>query len=497
MPTDSNEPQQLTGIPRLWRATRPYRQRLDEYSALIVLVLALTTLLSAGIGIAIATPSGIADEERIRNPPSLWNRFTDAIYEAAQVTALNMDPHNEDFNFFIGLARITSVCLAIVVAYKAIQRLFKDSIEHLRMRFWGDRLVFIAGMGRIGLEVARMRAAKNQFVVGLEIADANHSTVKAEENGVLVKHGDVNHAAFLEAIVAKNPSEYFLVTGDDQTNINALARVRALRHELRETKPDKVGQCECYVHIEDAILYGTLCRTLAEQQREIIRDEGLTVRYFNLAHESACELIVNDLTRLRPEANGVPLYIVFGFEQMGQVMVKELAEFAHFENQCRARILVLTDDPSRDADRCLARWPRMSPRIVRDRLSDVRFAPASDEWKDRSVRLSAPYDVAVKHAVEYAANVCFCKLDCLGVLTQRDVAEIVRLASPEVIPEAGVTDEAANGATKSREVCPVAIFCYENDDLNFKMANGFTDLLSDYHGINRVRATASVAPRSK
>ncbi len=469
MATHNQNSQQLSIPQRFRRSFRWYQRVFDDNSACIVLALAAVTAFSAFLGIAFGTPKQTPDADTDVTPPTFLNWATDALYEAAQVIFLNMEAHKNEFNFFIGLARFGAVCLAILVATEGIRRLFKSSFEHLRISFWGNEMVFIAGLGRIGLEVARDRVANNDFVVALEKNDPNHWTTQAEDDGILVKHGDVNHAALLETIVAKNPREVFLVTGDDQTNINALARLRSLRREREQNRPGSVGPGVCYVHIDDAVLYSTLCRTLAEQQQAGISDEGLAVHYFNICHETACELIVKDLTTLRPSAHDeVALYVVFGFEQMGQAMVKELAEFAHFENQRRARILVLTKMPSEDADRCLARWPRMSPRFVHEQLSAVTFETACDEWGNRSVRVLPEYQIEDERAIEHAANVHFCKLGDHGVLSQSDVAAIVSLATAE-------------------GVCPVALFCHEDDDVNFKMASEFNDLLSDFHKINRIQ----------
>jgi hypothetical protein len=381
-----------------------------------------------------------------------------------------MEAHTREFNFWIGLARVSAVFLAIVVAIEAIRRLFKNSIEHMRVSFWGTGHVFVAGLGRIGMEVARDRVANNDFVIALEIVESNYWTAQAAQDGILVKQGDINTSDLLETIVAKNPREIFLVTGDDQTNINALARVRSLRAKQETERPGSVSPSTCYVHIDDAVLYSTLCRTQADQQKAGVGDKDLAVHFFNINHETACELIVHDLTQLRPtQADQVALYFVFGFEKMGQAMVKELVEFAHFENQRRSRILVLTNDPENDADLCLARWPRMSPRFVHQKLNDVSYSPACDHWNDRSARVATDYQVADEIAVEYAANVHFCRLSSEHVLTQADVAAIV-------------------GLTQAEGVCPVALFCHEDDEVNFKLANEFNDLLSDFHGINRVSA---------
>lgn len=474
----------LTIVQRGRRRFRRVVRRFDDYSACIVLALAAGTMLSAFIGVIWGGPSKASDakaklEATVRETTLLdWfrnalNWFTDALYEAVQVILLNMETHVDEFNVFIGMARVGAVCLAIMVGLEGIRRLFKSSFEYLKISLFGDNMVFIAGLGRIGLEVARNRVANNDFVVALELADANHWTDQAKEDGVLVKHGDVNNNAVLETVVAKNPREYFLVTGNDQININALARIRSLRCELEAEQSGSTRPGVCYVHIDDAALYKTLCRSLAEQQKAGISDKGLTVHYFNICHETACELIVEDLTALRPkDSDQVALYIVFGFEQMGQAMVKELVEFAHFENQKRPRILALSKDQEVDADRCLARWPRMSPRFVHDSLSAVMFESASDNWFNRSARPLPEFQIADERAVEYAANVHFCKLDDYGTLSQSDVASIVALATAE-------------------HICPVVLFCYEEDDVNFKMATEFCDLLSDFHGINRFQNDGS------
>ena len=438
-------------------------QWINKNSAVLVLVLALTTVITAfvGLGHSPETPT-------IESKPFLtgFNRFTDQIYESAQAMLLNMEPHRTDFNAYIGIARLTAVLLVVLVATQAIGRLFKDSQANLRLRFGGKRNVFVGGLGRIGFQLATDFACQGKLVVAQEIGSADHWRQAAEDAGVIVVEGDVTDINSLREHIYRDPATIHLVTGNDLANINALANVRSLRREYLERTGKPLGTTDCYVHIDDPGLQRTLNRCLIESTAS--SDESLNIHVFNIYHETACQLIIDQLTPLRPrERNEVALYIVFGFEQMGKAMVKELAEYAHFENQKRSRILVLTPAAIAACEQCLAQWSRLSPYYVHSELSEVAFNPQSDEWTSQLARPRITQKTPVaSQAVEYAANVHFCEMIHTDSLSLRDVQQIVRL-----VTEAGVR--------------AVALFCFEDDETNFRLASELNDALQDFHGINR------------
>lgn len=448
---------------------------INKNSAILVLVLALTTFFSAFAGVSI-----LSEEPATKPGPigSAFNWVTDKLYESAQAMLLDMDPHRDDFNICIGIARLAAVLLVVLVATQAIGRLFKDSITSLRMQFGGKRNVFIGGLGRIGFQLATDYASQGKLVVVQEISETDVWSQAAEDAGAIVVEGDVTDINSLREHIFRDPETIHLVTGNDLVNINALANVRALRREYAEKFHTPLGPAECFVHIDDPGLQRTLTRCLMESTSE--NDHSLNVHVFNIYHETACQLIIDRLTPLRPrERDEIALYIIFGFEQMGVAMVKELAEYAHFENQKRARILILTPNAEVKCDRCLAQWNRLSPHVVHSTLSEVSFDPQCDEWTSQAARPRIVGQAEVESkAVEYVANVHFCEMKNTDTLSLSDVDQLVRLAT-----ESGVR--------------PITLFCFEDDEKNFRLASELNNALEDFHGINRTLGPNGQVPEDK
>jgi hypothetical protein len=493
----------------LFQKIRMRWRHIRKQSAVAVLVLAFVAFGSAFIGVMKSIPEWTF--------LGIWNWLTDSIYEAAQVLLLNMSPHasTEEFNFLIGVARVSSVLLVVLVATQAIGKLFKDSFDYFqlwcadqngvlnRLRHWlagknsvlrylsglfADReIVFIGGLGRIGFQLATDYAKEGKLVVVQEICDPNHWTESAEANQAIVLKGDVTDIDSLRDHIFRSPSIVHLVTGNDLANINALVNIKKLRQEYVGTKKKSLGECNCYVHIDHPGLHRTLLRCMIESNCE--KDSSFRIRPFNIYHETACQLILQRLTPIRPKKDEVGLYVIFGFEQMGSAMLKELVEFAHFENQKRSRILVLVppnsgsenENAAESAYRaCVSQWKRMTPRSVHSDLSHVNFDPASDEWTSQKNRLEDCLGPSGEpNAVEYAANVQFCQLKSSHSISAAEVNELARLA--------GAQDENSN-------VKPAVLFCFEEDEQNFRLANELNDAWQDLHGINIHRGPSSKIP---
>lgn len=430
---------------------------LDKNSGIWVLGLACVTFLSAFFGTWIhSTTSSPTAENWLK---ANVNRLTDSFYEAGQALILNMEPHAASSNSLIDLSRVTAVLLVAFVAIKTIGRLFRESMISARLRFGAKHSAFIGGLGRIGYQLTIDYLTAGRSVVVQELTSPNHWTRLAEEEGAIIVEGDVADINNLRDFIVRDPSIIHLVTGSDLANINALANVRAIRREHPQLKA-----ATCYVHIDDPGLQRTLNRCLIETACG--GDDSLKVHVFNIFHETSVQLIIEKLTRIRPRKHEVALYVIFGFEKMGQAMVKELAEYAHFENQKRSRILVLTKNATAACDHALSQWNCISPRFIHKSLAGVHFDEKCDAWTSQAARPEGVIELVDPKAVEYAANIHFCELVGNADLSLGDVSQLVRLAT-------------------EKSVRPVFLFCNDEDESNFKIASEFNDALQDMHGINQ------------
>lgn len=165
-------------------------------------------------------------------------------------------------------------------------------------------------------------------------------------------------------------------------------------------------------------------------------------------------LIIDSLSdpRLRPrETDEVALYVIVGFGAMGQNLAHELALHAHFENERRARLVILTENPEADADSFLARFGQFSPKQVVPAWSQIEYPKSRDEWKHcEDARPEKSFQIDDPRAIEYTCNAVFAPLP--NHFSDRPLSSTLK----QLAGEAGVK--------------PAIIFCMQNDQDNYVAA---------------------------
>ena len=452
---------------------------LDGNSAILIPGSGILALLFGAIGVGVQKWSQIFSKA---NPGwfdylSQWlNLATTCLYEAVQVPIMNLSIPPGEFNIWIGLARIAGTAFFGLIAVEAIHKLFHRSFDELKLYFDRSEVSLISGLGRLGVAIAKEEGQLGKRVIVQERDEHNWHRTMAEEAGCMVFQENTNDEESLRRHIARRPNSIHLVTGDDLVNLNALDSIRKIRKEYQKRHQKSAGRCYCYIHIERPLLHHAYYRALSQANQQLEEDPDLEVQVFNIQHETACQLIIEELTPIRPrtadkdngEVSGeVALYVVVGFGQMGMAMVNELVEFAHFENLKRSRILVIGADPEEDYRRCISQWPRIAPKEIHLRLSDVVFQGDRDSWECQSAKPEIDQNLAIDpKAVQYAANVQFCKLQNKDGFSIDEVKELVRLC-------------------RDPGVCPVILFCHDDDAENFRGAAKLENLLQDQHGINQ------------
>jgi hypothetical protein len=444
---------------------------LDGRKAIFIPASGILALLFGAIGVGVQKWSAI-----FQGASGGWfdllcrsmNLLTICLYEAVQVPIMNLSVPPGESNFWIGLARIAGTAFFGLIALEAIRKLFHRSFDELKLYVDQSEVSLISGLGRLGVAIAKEEGQQGKRVIVQERDEHNWHRTMAEEAGCMVFQEDAKDEESLRRHIARRPTSIHLVTGDDLVNLNALESIRKIRKEYLQRHQKSAGRCDCYIHIERPLLHHAYNLALLQANRQMDDDPDLNVQVFNIHHETACQLIIDELTPIRPRTTDeVALYVVVGFGQMGMAMVKELVEFAHFENLKRSRILVLGSDPEQDYRKCISQWPRMAPRKVHSKLSEVVFLPDRDSWESQAADPEIDQGVAIDpKAVQYAANVQFCQLQSKDGFSIDEVKELVRLCG-----EPGV--------------CPVVLFCHDDDAENFRGAAKLENLLQDQHGINQ------------
>ena len=429
-----------------------------RWSALIVLIVASFAFLTNFCGVY-CSETGQCD----------WlDCITNSAYKSTQATLLGEPLNDRAYNGWIGFGRVAAICLTTIVAVEVIGRLFRDSFRILRLKLSPREKAFVCGLGRIGFQKTQELLAEGKQVTVVELQESSHYTKLAEKAGAIIFQGDVTDALGLNEHVRRCPSEIYLVTGHDHSNITALENVRFIRNQ--QFKDGKtLAPVTCYLHISDYILEQEVRRSQVERDAasaDVV--DSVQVELFNIFSETGRQLIFDHLAagNIRPrQQNEVALYVIVGFGQMGKALLRQIAEHAHFENKKRARVLVLTPNAQQECDDYLARWGRLAPRVVFETIMEVNFDAECDAWGCRKARPLPPFQVASDKAVEYVANVQFCEY--AGSAVSKDLtSHLVRLA-------------------EDQGVRPAVMFCFDEREQNFKLANQLNETLQSDHGINK------------
>ena len=407
-----------------------------------------------------------------------WDLASDVIYESAQVLLLNMSPRIGN-NGFIVLGRICAVLFVFVLGIQAIGQLMAESWQNLRLLYlWcrgGHHIV--CGLGRVGWPLVKQLCDEGRSVVVIERAADNELIDNARELGVIVLDGDATDEKNFELAHLNQAAAVYLVTGSDEENIEAAVDVR----EAYKPKTERVPPFRCFVHIIDPALGDVLDASLRAN------DQKFQVQTFNVTRNTARQLIVKELTKIRPkEPDEVALYVLFGFGVMGQTLATHLAELAHFESCNRCRILILTDEPKEASKQFSARWGQFTAaagHTVAETWDEIAFDPGADDWGSRLHHPADAYQVqgSDNHvAIEYACNAIFAPFP-KSVADRTFLKAMHRLIGDD-LPKPPVP----------KKVKPALIFCSEQDQDSYSTAVSFYRQYSQEFGYPRGTAPSAL-----
>ncbi len=470
-----------------------YWQWLKRNAALLSLVLAFLTIICTATGVWIEEAAqrercrprsaeeratlraviGTAAEEEAnrfataRCAASDTDMVSDVIYETAQVLLLNMSPRLGT-NIWITLGRIFAVLFVVGLGLQALGKLMADSLENLRLVTWSCRggHHIVCGLGRVGWPIVRQLRAEGKRVLVLERSAENELIDDARKLGAIVLQGDATDEKNFELAHLRKADAVYLVTGSDEENIESAVDVRAVLEAPARPRPD----FRCFVHIIDPALGDVLTESLKANAN------AFRVQTFNVTRNTARQLIVKELTKIRPTSEKeVALYILVGFGTMGQTLATHLAELAHFENFQRPRILILTDEPKRTAEAFRARWGQFGANPEHNFVEDWdkmnAFDPDADDWGCRKHRPDPAYQVENDEAIEYACNAIF-------ALYPKSVTDRGFLNAMAKV----VRDDDLNHPN-AKVVKPAIIFCHEQDQESYSTAVNFHRQFEQAHGV--------------
>lgn len=403
---------------------RLHSQRFQRSAVLLGLLLGLLAFWCAIVGISYKIQRGSVEE-------SPEESVSIAVYEATQVLMMNMSPHDpeetaeakqetqpetagqrkkpaksfQERGWFTA-SRYFATFLALFIAYQALTYFARNAMYQARLTSLGWHATFgspqaclICGIGHVGLRLIRELREQGRHVIAIEKNEDQDNLPAAIDSGAIVLVADATHPRVVDELPLMAITDLYVVCGDDALNLEVAMNLRRAFAELQ--KPPRLNgwtisklaqsiskklvsarkppERDCYVQIINPDMQSVLQHQFHTSETT---DGRLQFHTFNADQNGVRNLVTDELTPLRPtKPDEVALYVVIGFDDRWEEVVLGLAQLAHFENRKRSRILVLTEDPERDAKSFLTRYPRLTvDHPVRSRWSDVEFNPLVDEW---------------------------------------------------------------------------------------------------------------------
>ena len=372
-------------------------------------------------------------------------------------------------NLFTQMATISSIACYMLILYEAMLRLFTNSLQRLELKLTKNHTV-ICGLGYVGIMLAQEAVEENQPVVVIEI-DANNPNIrKVEEQGVTVVIGDATDKQMLRWVNATAALELVIAMNTDELNLECTANF----HKIETEAQDKAGHKGLFPqqkHIETSVfvhLRQPKLRHLVEKYNDEDSSAYLYI-YFNVIERASHQLLTKLVLPYRPRVESqVAHFVVIGFDAVGQQLVRDIANFAHYENLKRPRLTVVYRRGEAAAVRA---FRRAHPRLM---LEDDEVTvgteffpePERDDWM-YEVRRKGYYGTAVVASGNtFAVNGTWFE-DEGGALSQTIADHLVSIHQGE------------NG------VLPIVVVCHADEDANYTSSRRLREVLNQRLGIKQ------------
>ena len=327
------------------------------------------------------------------------------------------------------IARFLAPATTAYALGRALVRIFRTQIEHMRLRMRSGHVVVI-GLGWLGLELVARLAGGDRKVVAVAIDLDDEAVAFVRRSRVPVVVGDARATAVLrEARVAK-ASHVVVLAGDDEMNAEVALAVGALVG-VGEGRP-----VVCLAHIRDPYL----CRMLRTDAMSRHRGERLRLEFFNVAEEAAA-IMLEEHAAFLSDDRPVSIGVVGG----NDVAAAVISEAARTRRRHGLSPIELVLAGAGDLFSCLTtRFPQLQAGVAVDELPD-----GPESLDQRSIDRLAGCD---------AVFVCLDQ-DTKAIATALDMAE--RWADAPLVVAlgqwAGMASMLAGDAGVGRKVRPFLI----------------------------------------
>ncbi|MDY6990289.1 MAG: NAD(P)-binding protein [Thermodesulfobacteriota bacterium] len=304
-------------------------------------------------------------------PP--WNIF----YATLQLFTMDSGLVVGPIGWKLEVARFLAPAIAAWTVLKALAVIFRDRLQGLRLMRMRNHAV-VCGLGRKGLQLVKDFRSAGCRVVVIECDAENDGIRRCQDLGAIVLTGSAADKALLNKARVQKADYIVAVCGDDGANVETAILTCRLIDERKHTPRDII---QCFVHIVDL----KLCELF--KQHDIFR-EGIVdskerkceIRIFNIFRDSARLLLAE-----RPLDRGEITYdddprrahlVVTGLGQMGESVILQAAQTAHYANSTKLRITVIDKEIEARKKSFYGRYPKF------DKVCDASFLEGDVEHPD-------------------------------------------------------------------------------------------------------------------
>jgi voltage-gated potassium channel Kch len=278
----------------------------------------------------------------------------DSLYLSIQLFVLESGAPRDGVPAALEIARW---CAPLFVAYTAIRTLLllsRNTTQMLKLHTFKGHVV-ICGLGQKGARLAEGFLQSQRRVVAIERNEQNEMISAFREQGAIVLTGDAGDTRLLRKVGVEKAGELFVVTADDNENVEIAVRAYDLVGKRQEALK---GRVRCYVHIFKPYL-----RDLFKKHHVFtVTGDDFDARIFNIYERSARILLDKYPPDVSTTADKQVRILIAGFGWMGQSIALQAARTGHYRKGATIRIDIV-DKADGVLDEFLESYPRL-PDIV-------------------------------------------------------------------------------------------------------------------------------------
>ena len=288
------------------------------------------------------------------------------------------------------VARVLAPVVVLAITGRVGWLLLSTRIKGAFCR-WKKGHVVICGLGHKGRILALRFLERKTDVVVVEIDALNAAVLEIRARGAQVLMGNAADSESLLGAGAGRASYVFAVTSEDETNLEIAHEISSLRAQHVRENPVATGSLKVFAHVESPELrelfkrHPPFCRIDAAQKLE--------ARIFDCAETAARTLVGGNIGKLTCHRSGDPgpAFLICGQGPFVEELVRQIITNAHFANNRKPAITVLTTDPKLGP-----LFQRRYPQLAL--VGEVRFIEVTDHrlFADDLMSVAHPplYDLA-------------------------------------------------------------------------------------------------------